>query len=65
MLFLLVLVHMCGLYKVLDQRCGVHNVSVGIQCGEEAHVPVFVIAEYRQSLLQLIRISAAWVLEIR
>lgn len=50
--------------KVLNERRRVHDVSVGIQCGKEPHIPVLVHPQFGQSLFQLIRISAAWVLEV-
>lgn len=64
-LFLLVLVQVCRQQKVLNERCRVQQVPVGIQCGEETHVPVLVHPQFRQSLLELIRVCTAWILEVR
>ncbi len=48
----------------LNQGSRVHQAFVGVQAGKEAHVPVLVGLQSHHSLLQLVRVGTARLLEL-
>lgn len=49
---------------MLDQGSRVHQAFVGVQAGKEADIPILVGLQSHHSLLQLVRVGTARLLEV-